>query len=222
MNKFLNNQPARILLKNGLSDLGVACDNHQEDQLLSYLDMLIRWNKAYNLTAIQDPMEMIRLHVLDSISISHFLNGQRFIDIGTGAGLPGIPLSIINPDKHFTLLDSNGKKTRFLFQVKIELGLKNVKEVNSRVERFLPDEKYHGVLSRAFSSLSDMLEKCSHLVLDNGCFFAMKGRLEPDELGDIPSEYQATEKYPIEVPGVVGRRHLVKVEYSGAGKKTVG
>ncbi|MDG1475056.1 MAG: 16S rRNA (guanine(527)-N(7))-methyltransferase RsmG, partial [Porticoccaceae bacterium] len=140
MNKFLNNQPARILLKNGLSDLGVTCDNHQEDQLLNYLDMLVRWNKAYNLTAIKEPTEMIKLHLLDSLSISHFLSGQRFIDIGTGAGLPGIPLSIINPDKHFTLLDSNGKKTRFLFQVKIQLGLKNINEVNSRVEGFLPEE----------------------------------------------------------------------------------
>ena len=141
----------RALLISGIAELKVNCSDVQLDQLLSYLDMLEHWNKAYNLTAIRDPLEMIKLHLLDSLAISPLLQGDRFIDVGTGAGLPGIPLAIINPEKHFTLLDSNGKKTRFLFQAKIELGLSNINEVNKRVEQFAPEYMYDAVLSRAFS-----------------------------------------------------------------------
>ena len=137
----------RALLILGIAELKVNCSDVQLDQLLSYLNMLEHWNKAYNLTAIRDPLEMIKLHLLDSLAISPLLQGDRFIDVGTGAGLPGIPLAIINPEKYFTLLDSNGKKTRFLFQVKIELGLSNINEVNKRVERFAPEHMYDAVLS---------------------------------------------------------------------------
>ena len=132
----------RALLISGIAELKVNCSDVQLDQLLSYLDMLEHWNKAYNLTAIRDPLEMIKLHLLDSLAISPLLQGNRFIDVGTGAGLPGIPLAIINPERHFTLLDSNGKKARFLFQVKIELGLSNINEVNKRVEQFAPEYMY--------------------------------------------------------------------------------
>ena len=136
----------RQLLVLGMDELRLEYSTNQLDLLLAYLKMLEHWNKAYNLTAIRDPMEMIKLHLLDSLSISPLLQGDRFIDVGTGAGLPGIPLAILNPNKHFTLLDSNGKKTRFLFQVKIELGLANINEVNKRVERFSPDHKYEAVI----------------------------------------------------------------------------
>jgi 16S rRNA (guanine527-N7)-methyltransferase len=179
---------------------------------LAYLGMLEHWNKAYNLTAVRDPMEMIKLHLLDSLAISSLLYGDRFIDVGTGAGLPGIPLAILNPDKHFTLLDSNGKKTRFLFQVKIELGLANIKEVNERVEKYSPAHKYQAVLSRAFSSLTDMVINCQHLLADNGWFLAMKGRLEQSELSAIPKGYKVVGEYPIEVPEVDGQRHLIKIK----------
>jgi 16S rRNA (guanine527-N7)-methyltransferase len=173
--------------------------------------MLEHCNKAYNLTAIRDPLEMIKLHLLDSLAISPLLQGDRFIDVGTGAGLPGIPLAIINPEKHFTLLDSNGKKTRFLFQAKIELGLSNINEVNKRVEQFAPEYMYDAVLSRAFSSLSDMVINCQHLLADGGWFLAMKGRLEQSELSAIPKGYKVVKEYPIAVPKVDGQRHLVKI-----------
>ena len=154
---------------------------------------------------------MIKLHLLDSLAISPLLQGARFIDVGTGAGLPGIPLAIINPEKHFTLLDSNGKKTRFLFQAKIELGLSNINEVNKRVEQFAPEHMYDAVLSRAFSSLSDMVINCQHLLADGGWFLAMKGRLEQSELSAIPKGYKVVQEYPIAVPKVDGQRHLVKI-----------
>lgn len=199
------------LLVSGMGELNLDCSDEQLRQLLAYLDMLERWNKAYNLTAIRDPVEMIKLHLLDSLAISTLLQGDRFIDVGTGAGLPGIPLAIMNPDKHFTLLDSNGKKTRFLFQVRIELGLSNISEVNKRVEQFYPDHMYDAVLSRAFSSLYDMVINCQHLLADNGWFLAMKGRLEQSELSAIPKGYKVVEEYAVKVPTVDGQRHLLKI-----------
>lgn len=202
----------RKLLTSGMDTLKLEYSDDQLDQLLAYLGMLEHWNKAYNLTAVRDPMEMIKLHLLDSLAISSLLYGDRFIDVGTGAGLPGIPLAILNPDKHFTLLDSNGKKTRFLFQVKIELGLANIKEVNERVEKYSPAHKYQAVLSRAFSSLTDMVINCQHLLADNGWFLAMKGRLEQSELSAIPKGYKVVGEYPIEVPEVDGQRHLIKIK----------
>ena len=201
----------RQLLVLGMDELRLEYSTNQLDLLLAYLKMLEHWNKAYNLTAIRDPMEMIKLHLLDSLSISPLLQGDRFIDVGTGAGLPGIPLAILNPNKHFTLLDSNGKKTRFLFQVKIELGLSNINEVNKRVERFSPDHKYEAVISRAFSSLNDMVVNCQHLITENGWFLAMKGRLEQTELSAIPKGYKVIEEQPIKVPEVDGHRHLIKI-----------
>ena len=202
----------RQLLTSGMDKLNLEYSADQLDQLLVYLDMLERWNKAYNLTAVREPMEMIKLHLLDSLAISSLLYGDRFIDVGTGAGLPGIPLAILNPDKHFTLLDSNGKKTRFLFQVKIELGLANINEVNERVEKYSPTHKYQAVLSRAFSSLTDMVINCQHLLTDNGWFLAMKGRLEQSELSGIPKGYKVVAKHPIKVPEVDRQRHLIKIQ----------
>ncbi|MDG1323156.1 MAG: 16S rRNA (guanine(527)-N(7))-methyltransferase RsmG, partial [Porticoccaceae bacterium] len=137
----------RVVLERGVKQLGLSCSDEQIHQLLIYLEMLDRWNQAYNLTAIKDPLEMIGLHLLDSLAVSPMLNGESCIDVGTGAGLPGVPLAIMNPNKKFTLLDSNGKKTRFLFQTKIELKLSNIQEVNTRVEKYLPEHGYDHVLS---------------------------------------------------------------------------
>ncbi len=210
------------LLRSGLTDLGLCCDDAQIVKLQQYVELLCRWNRAYNLTAIKDPIDMIRLHILDSLSISRYLQKTRFIDVGTGAGLPGIPLAIVNPTKFFSLLDSNGKKTRFLFQAKTELCLNNVEELNLRVEDFTPEEKYDGVLSRAFSSLNDMLYGCNHLVADLGCFYAMKGRLDNLELNSLPKHYTVTNTYPLRVPGVEADRHLITIIHTGEGKITVG
>ena len=198
-------------LKLGLESLQLPCSEYQINQLLKYLDMLERWNKAYNLTAIRDPFDMIHLHLLDSLAISDELEGDDFIDVGTGPGLPGIPLAILNQDKNFTLLDSNGKKTRFLFQVKLELGLANMSEVNKRVEEFNPQKTYDCVLSRAFSSLRDMVQNCQHLLNPNGYFLAMKGKLPQTELSQLPKNYKVEKLSSIIVPGVDGQRHLIKI-----------
>lgn len=198
-------------LKRGLELLQLTCNEKQLNQLLNYLDLLERWNKAYNLTAIRDPFDMINLHLLDSLAISAELQGDRFIDVGTGPGLPGIPLAIINQNKNFTLLDSNGKKTRFLFQTKLELGLDNISEVNQRVQDFHPKQTYDCVLSRAFSSLGDMVENCQHLLNQNGYFLAMKGKLPQAELSELPKNYKVEKLSSINVPGVEGQRHLIKI-----------
>ena len=198
-------------LKLGLERLHLSCNEKQINQLLNYLDLLERWNKAYNLTAIRDPFDMINLHLLDSLAISVELQGDRFIDVGTGPGLPGIPLAIMNQNKNFTLLDSNGKKTRFLFQTKLELGLDNISEVNQRVQDFHPKQTYDCVLSRAFSSLGDMVENCQHLLNQNGYFLAMKGKLPQTELRELPKNYKVEKLHSINVPGVEGQRHLIKI-----------
>jgi len=198
-------------LKLGLERLHLSCNEKQINQLLNYLDLLERWNKAYNLTAIRDPFDMINLHLLDSLAISVELQGDRFIDVGTGPGLPGIPLAIMNQNKNFTLLDSNGKNTRFLFQTKLELGLDNISEVNQRVQDFHPKQTYDCVLSRAFSSLGDMVENCHHLLNQNGYFLAMKGKLPQTELRELPKNYKVEKLHSINVPGVEGQRHLIKI-----------
>ena len=198
-------------LKHGLELLHLSCNEKQINQLLNYLDLLERWNKAYNLTAIRDPFDMINLHLLDSLAISVELQGDRFIDVGTGPGLPGIPLAIMNQNKNFTLLDSNGKKTRFLFQTKLELGLDNISEVNQRVQDFHPKQTYDCVLSRAFSSLGDMVENCHHLLNQNGYFLAMKGKLPQTELRELPKNYKVEKLHSMNVPGVEGQRHLIKI-----------
>lgn len=189
-----------------------SISNQQLDQLLAYHQLLIKWNKAYNLTAIRNPEEMISRHVLDSLSIVPFLQGKRFIDVGTGAGLPGVVLAIIFPDYIFDLLDSNGKKTRFLFQVKMELKLTNINIHHLRVEQHKPDKPYDGVLSRAFASLSDMANGCDHLVNDQGFFYAMKGVYPDDELKQLSKmkkSYTVQACHSLTVPSVNSDRHLV-------------
>ena len=144
----LNNKKKQLLI-DGCDFLNIKINEPQINQLIDYSVLLGRWNQTYNLTAIRDPLDVIRFHLLDSLAINQFLEGNNFIDVGTGAGLPGIPLAIINPHRKFTLLDSNGKKTRFLFQAKLDLGLANIDEINDRAERFFPEEQYDCVLTRA-------------------------------------------------------------------------
>jgi 16S rRNA (guanine527-N7)-methyltransferase len=202
----------RAKLQTGIDSLAIEYNADQLDKLLLYLNMLERWNKAYNLTAVRDPMEMIDLHLLDSLAVLPFINKSTdIIDVGTGAGLPGIPLAIMSPDKAFTLLDSNGKKTRFLFQAINELDLTNVVEVNARVERFQPEKPFDTVLSRAFSSIPDMLKNCSHLTTETGDFMAMKGKNPESELSQLDKNYKVSDLCRLKVPGVEGERHLIKI-----------
>ena len=205
----------RQLLAEGIAALNIDCSPKQLGLLMQYLNLLVRWNKTYNLTAIREPIPMIGLHLLDSLAVhSHITDKKRLIDVGTGPGLPGIPLAIMNPDKHFSLLDSAGKKTRFLFQVRTELGLDNVIEINMRAEAHEPLEHYDTVLSRAFSSLSDMLDTCEHLLTGQGCFMAMKGRLSESELAGISSRYSVDEVCRLNILEVEGERHLVTLTHN--------
>lgn len=158
-----------------LADAGISLTDHQKNQLIAYVDMLHKWNKAYNLTSVRDPNEMLVRHILDSIVVAPYLKGERFIDVGTGPGLPGIPLSIVRPEAHFTLLDSLGKRVRFLRQVQHELALTNITPVQSRVEEFPSEPPFDGVISRAFASLTDMVSWCHHLPGLDGRFYALKG-----------------------------------------------
>jgi 16S rRNA (guanine527-N7)-methyltransferase len=204
-------------LQSGIETLGLNCSSDQIDQLLAYLEMLQRWNKAYNLTAIRDPIQMVRLHLLDSLAIHPYIQGAKtIIDVGTGPGLPGIPLAILNPNVNFTLLDSNGKKTRFLFQVINELSLTNAKDINQRVEKYQSEQLFDVVLSRAFSSISDMLGYCDHLVSETGSFLAMKGKKPDSELSQITKDYKVIDLSQINVPHIDSERHLIKIIKIGA------
>ncbi|MGL6260509.1 16S rRNA (guanine(527)-N(7))-methyltransferase RsmG [Vibrio sp. WXL210] len=182
----------------------------QRDQLVGYVMLLDKWNKAYNLTSVRDPMDMLVKHILDSVIVSTYLEGERYIDVGTGPGLPGIPLAIMHPNKSFVLLDSLGKRIRFIKQVIHELKISNVTPVQSRVEEFDPGEGFDGVLSRAFASMRDMVEWCHHLPKpETGLFLALKGQYSEDESAEIPAWCSVTDIKSLQVPELEGERHLV-------------
>ena len=195
-----------------LAQTALSVSDQQKQQLLAFVGLLDKWNKAYNLTSVRDPQEMLIKHILDSIVVSPYLQGERFIDVGTGPGLPGIPLAIMNPDKSFTLLDSLGKRIRFIRQVQHELGLTNIIPVQSRVEEFQPEQGFDGVLSRAFASLQDMVDWCHHLpAADQGLFYALKG-VAPDTASDpLPSWCQIQQIILLQVPELDAERHLVLI-----------
>lgn len=182
-----------------------------QNQFSEYLRLMQQWNRVYNLTAIKDPQEMVLLHLIDSLVINPFLHGNRIIDVGTGAGLPGIPLAIINPDKHFVLLDSNSKKTRFLTQVVLELKLKNVEVVHARCEEFHPEQGFDSILSRAFASIQVMLAATQHLLNQNGQFLAMKGIYPEQEIREISDEFKVVTVHSLKIQGLDAERHLVCV-----------
>jgi 16S rRNA (guanine527-N7)-methyltransferase len=200
---------ARLL--SGIEESGFAVSGAAVDSLLSYLALLSRWNRTYNLTAVRDPQQMVERHLLDSLVVAPRLVGQRYIDVGTGAGLPGVPLAIVFPERDFHLLDSNGKKTRFLFQVKTALGLDNMTVHHARVQDFHPKLLFEGVLSRAFASLADMVRDCRHLLAENGRFLAMKGRRPEAELAEIRGLCKVLACHRLAVPGLDEQRHLVEL-----------
>ncbi|EAA3329029.1 16S rRNA (guanine(527)-N(7))-methyltransferase RsmG [Salmonella enterica subsp. enterica serovar Meleagridis] len=195
-----------------LADAGISLTDHQKTLLVAYVDMLHKWNKAYNLTSVRDPNEMLVRHILDSIVVAPYLQGQRFIDVGTGPGLPGIPLAIVLPDAHFTLLDSLGKRVRFLRQVQHELKLENITPVQSRVEAYPSEPPFDGVISRAFASLNDMVSWCHHLPGEKGRFYALKGQLPGDEIALLPDNFSVESVEKLRVPQLEGERHLVIIK----------
>lgn len=195
-----------------LDEAGISLTDHQKNQLVAYVDMLNKWNKAYNLTSVRDPNEMLIRHILDSIVVAPFLQGERFIDVGTGPGLPGIPLSIVRPECQFTLLDSLGKRVRFLRQVQHELKLENIVPIQSRVEEFPSEPPFDGVISRAFASLNDMVSWCQHLPAQEGRFYALKGLVPEDEIAQLPDGYTVESIAKLQVPQLDGERHLVIIK----------
>ena len=199
-------------LNRGLAGLNIATRPEQIDQFVSFIELIDRWNKAYNLTAIKTPQDMVARHILDSASIHPYLQGARFADIGSGAGLPGIPLAVLKPDCHFTLVDSRAKKVRFMRQAVSELSLTNVDVHHSRVEQFIELPQFDGILSRAFSSLAKMVAATQHLCAPQGCFYAMKGCHPEKELRELAKEYIVQHNLALHVPLQEGERHLVIIQ----------
>lgn len=196
-------------LQAGADRLGVVLTPQQQEQLLDYLQEFAKWNKAYNLSAVRDIEQMLGRHLLDSLAVVPHIEGHNLIDVGTGGGLPGMVLAICYPEKQFTLLDSNGKKTRFLFHVKTLLGLNNVSVENCRVESLTPQAPFDAVISRAFASLADMTHWCQHLLSAEGSFLAMKGQFPQAELEAISATHVLQRSVELNVPGEEGERHLL-------------
>ncbi len=204
-------------LTNELADLIKQTDLNVSEQQLSlliqYVELLNKWNKAYNLTSVRNPSDMLIKHIMDSLMVGPLLTGDNFIDVGTGPGLPGIPLAILYPNKKFVLLDSLGKRITFLRQVVFQLKLDNVTPLLSRVEDYQPSTLFDGVLSRAFASLEDMITWCSHLIpIEQGRFFALKGQYPEEELQHLPSGIALEKSYLLNVPELVGERHLIELK----------
>lgn len=205
----------KSLLDNGLAALGIEADNQQRELWLAYVALLAKWNKTYNLTAVRDPREMVSRHILDSLSVASHIQGQHLLDVGAGAGIPSIPLAILWPTRRITALDSNGKKTRFMEQVKNELELANFTVVQSRVEDFKAELLYDGILSRAYASLGDFVDSSQHLLAGGGTFWAMKAVIAAGELSEVIKPYKVSTCLPLHVPGCVAERHLIAIQRDG-------
>ena len=198
-------------LRKLLDKAGIRLTDQQIDRLIGYVELLHKWNKAYNLTSVRQPEQMLIRHIIDSIVVEPYLQGKSFIDVGTGPGLPGIPLSIVRPDSQFVLLDSLGKRIRFLKQVQHELKLTNITPVQSRVEEYQRENGFDGVISRAFASLQDMLTWCAHLPAENGLFYALKGTYPEDEITQLPDNFIVKSINKLDIPELDSERHLVIV-----------
>jgi 16S rRNA (guanine527-N7)-methyltransferase len=202
-------ESCRQILETGLDTLHIARTEAHIGRLLAFLKLIEKWNKAYNLTAIRAIEDMARLHLLDSLAVLPYIKGKRVIDIGTGAGLPGIPLAIFLPETQFTLLDSNAKKTRFVQQAVLELKLSNVDVRHSRVEAFYPEQKFDTIITRAFAALPVIMQTTSHLLSDQGVLLAMKGQNPRDELAEVKVKSSLVS---IKTPGVEAERCLVIIQ----------
>lgn len=193
------------------AELGLVLSAQQDQQLQTYLGLLQRWNKVYNLTAVRDPAQMLPLHLWDSLAVVPFIQADHCLDVGSGAGLPGIPLAILRPNQEFTLLDTNGKKTRFIQQAALELGLTNLKVVQARVEQWQPAQPFAAIISRAFASLADFVTVSGMHLAEQGRLYAMKGRYPESELAKLPVGWMLTRSHPLSVPGLEAERHLLEL-----------
>lgn len=196
----------------GLEELTLCLSQAQKDKLTEYLALLLKWNSAFNLSGVKDAGEMLSRHILDSLTLVPYMQGSTILDVGTGPGLPGVPLAICFPDKRFDLLDSNGKKSRFVFQAKLQLGLGNVSVHNERVENYAPEAAIDVIVSRAFSSLRDFVDLTKHLVQPGRTrLVAMKGQYPEDELASLPEGFVMNKAQKVAVPGYTGERHIIEL-----------
>jgi 16S rRNA (guanine527-N7)-methyltransferase len=194
-------------LRTGVDALRLALDDAAIARLLDYIDLLVRWNAAYNLTAVRDPDEMVTRHLLDSLAVAPYVTGETLADLGSGAGLPGIPLAIVAPERRVTLVDSNGKKARFLREAVRKLGLARATVAESRVENV--DGAFDCITARAFSSLGEMLAWGGHLLAPGGRWLALKGRFPDDELAAVSDDFEIERTIELNVPGLDANRHLI-------------
>lgn len=199
------------LLRKYLPELGLGADERLVGALAGYLRLLDKWNQAFNLTSVRDPGEMVTRHVLDSLSARHFLKGGRVLDVGCGAGLPGIPLALVEPERSFTLLDSGLKKVRFVRQAIGELKIGNASAVQTRIEDYAPMQLFDTVTSRAFAALPDFIRGAGRLVAPGGRLLAMKGRLPTDEIEALPEGWEIEAVTAVQVPGLDAERHMIVV-----------
>jgi len=202
------------LLDAGSRDIGIAVDSSGAEALLKLVDELEAGNAQFNLTAIRDRLGMLHKHVLDSLTLQPYLRGSRVADIGTGAGFPGLPLAIVNPQRRFTLVEATGKKARFVEQTARRLGCHNVQVEHARAENYRPFELFDTVVARALSSLADFAAYAGHLCAPDGRLLAMKGKRPDEEIFALPKSFQVLAVHRLKVPGLDDERHLVELSPS--------
>jgi 16S rRNA (guanine527-N7)-methyltransferase len=201
------------VLKQGINSLELDLGDDQVEKLLDYLALLNKWNSVYNLTSVRDPMQMVTLHVLDSLAaVPAFAGAANVLDVGAGGGLPGMVLAISRPDMKVSMIDTVHKKTAFLNQVKAELGLSNVTVYTKRVEQLEVKTKFDVITSRAFADLSDFVNWSGHLLQEGGRFIALKGTAPAEERERLPEPWKVQKLEPLEVPGLDAERHLVFIQ----------
>lgn len=200
----------------GMGEMGVRAPPSAPAVLARYIDLLVRWNRAYNLTAVRDPADMVTRHVLDSLGVLPWVAGARVVDVGSGAGLPGIPLAVVRPELEVTLLDSNGKKTRFMQHAVSTLGLARVQVVQARVERWTPPQPFDTVVCRAFAELGEIWRRVAHLCAPGARLLALKGAVDRREIAALPDTARVVAVHPVRIPGLDAERHVVHVEAAAA------
>ncbi len=199
------------MLEDGVLDLEIKVSARVRGELMRYIQELVQWNRTYNLTAVRDPLQMVVKHLLDSLSVLPYLGTGRIVDVGSGAGIPGIPLALAAPRNEYVLIDSNGKKAAFMRHVVRRLGLKHVQVVQSRSEDYQPEQAFDTVISRACAAVEDLVSVGGHLCGNDGRILAMLGKA-PGAGAEVPSPFRQAEVINLQVPGLAAERHLAILE----------